>query len=364
MPTCEDVESKAAKAVTDYLRLVERDPKLVDAHLLGTSAVGELERKLCDFYGAQYALCVSNATVGLWAIAKALDLVRAEFLTTPYTYGASLAGLMMLDNRVVFADIDPLTLTLDPESARRAITPTTKALLAVDILGNPSDMIALRDLADHYGLWYIADAAQSFGARRDGFAASAKADAWVVSFSAGKPLFAGEGGVVLTNNQSLYDKVVYYTQHPARQRREIGLHLFNELALNGRIHPLAVVWANAVFEESLEKLRAHQQKCQRVIEVLNGCGLTDSIGFLEREIEPSFFRLSAAWRGEPRENDLAREMQGQGFSVSIDTPPVTLLHRQTAFLAQYSRRFKVAPRCVEFERQVGKRFCIRTENTT
>lgn len=135
-----------------------------------------LEARLRDLYGVRHALAVANATLGLFAIAKALGLAGTEFVTTPYTYGASLAGWLWLGCRPVFADIDPHTLALDPAAARRAITPQTRALLVVDVFGIPSDTAALRKLADEFGVWYIADAAQSLGATRGGRPASALAD--------------------------------------------------------------------------------------------------------------------------------------------------------------------------------------------
>src|SRR2546427_10420526 len=87
-----------------------------DAHFYGTGAIAELETRLRNFYGVRHALCVSNATVGLLAIGKALGLSRDEFVTTPYTYGASVAGLLWLDNRPVFADVESDTLALDPKA--------------------------------------------------------------------------------------------------------------------------------------------------------------------------------------------------------------------------------------------------------
>ena len=130
--------------------------RISDCHLSGNGPVADLEKQLCALYGVRHALCVSSATMGLLAVALALDLRRSEFVTTPYTYGATLAGWLLLGNRPVFADIDPHTLTLDPESTRRTITTHSKALLAVDIYGIPSDSAALRRTADEFGIPYIA----------------------------------------------------------------------------------------------------------------------------------------------------------------------------------------------------------------
>ena len=159
---------------TNALKNIVRT-QMSDAHLQGIGAIAELEARLRKVYGMKHALTVANATLGLLAIGQSLGLSCSEFVTTPYTYGASLAGWLWLGNRPVFADIDPQTLALDPEAARRTITAKTKAILAVDLFGIPADMAALRRLADEFGIWYIADAAESLGAYRSGRPASSMA---------------------------------------------------------------------------------------------------------------------------------------------------------------------------------------------
>jgi dTDP-4-amino-4,6-dideoxygalactose transaminase len=357
----EEIENAVVEAVRQYVAGTTSSAALGQIHLCGTGAVAELEDKLKRHYGMRHALCVSNGSTGLLAIALALGLEDAEFVTTPYTYGATVAGWLLLGNKPVFADIDPYTLTLDPEAVRCTIRPKTQAILAVDIYGVPADQVALRRVADEHGLWYIADAAQSLGAVRDGLPASALADALVVSFTTGKSVFAGEGGAVLTNNTDLYEKLLWYTQHPARQRRELGLHLSNEVALNSRIHPLAAIWASAAFEESLRKLRCHQRECFKLIDVLNALGWTEPIEFTSRGLHPTFFRLTAAWKDQPAESDLLQELRNRGIRVSLASPPVRLLYQQPAFLARYRRRFRMPAPCHQAEHQARQRFCLVKE---
>ena len=118
-----------------------------DCHLYGGGAVAALEARLRAFYGVRHALCVSSASTGLLAVGLALNLRRSDFVTTPYTYGATLSGWLLLGNRPVFADIDPHTLALDPESARQWITPRTKAIIPVHLYGQPADMSEFQELA-------------------------------------------------------------------------------------------------------------------------------------------------------------------------------------------------------------------------
>ena len=360
MPMSEALE-KATQAISKYLIDADSAEGVRQTHLCGSGAVAELESKLKRFYGMQYALCVSNATTGLLALALALDLKQREFVTSPFTYGASLASLLLLGNTPRFADIDPLSLTLDCKSARKAVIHKTRALLAIDIFGTPAHQVELRRLSDEFGLWYIADAAQSLGAFRNEVPASSLADALVTSFTTGKTIFAGEGGAVLTNNPDLYEKLVWYTQHPYRQRRDLGLRLSNEFALNARIHPLAAVWANATFDDSLTALRQHQAECFKIIDALNRSGLTEEIDFERCGILPAFFRLTAAWKGRAEPSKLIRHLDGNGVPARLEPLPIQLIYRQAAFLARYEKNAEARHRCLQAERQLERRFCVFNE---
>lgn len=342
------------QAINDYLCAASSDAT-AQAHLFGTGAVAGLERKIAAYYGKRHALCVANATTGLLTIALALDLKKSEFITSPYTYGGSLASWLMLGCRPVFGDVNSLTLTIKTENADQLVTKKTKAILAIDILGNPSDSFALRKLADEFGLWYIADCAQSLGASRDGLAASRFADALVISFTAGKTLFAGEGGAIITDNTELYEKLLFYSQHPFRQKLEIGLGTANEFGFNGRIHPLAAIWGNAGFEKSLKKLKIYQNECLQLIDCLDESGLTEFAGFREKNILPSFFRLTVELKKKSGQKKIERYLAGQGFNVKSVSVPVSLVYQNQAFIAQFGKQFSLPQACLVAERQIEKR---------
>lgn len=281
----------AAEAVLAFLRSANGDRSVQDLHLSGGGAIAMLEEKLARHYGMANALCVSSATAGLHALALALRVERSEFVTTPLTYGATLAGWLHAGGRPVFADIDPATLNIDPDTIVRAIGPKTKALVAVDLHGVPSETSMLRDVARRHGLFYVADAAQSFGATIDGVPASAHADALVVSFTAGKTLFAGEGGAILTNDTRLHQRLTSLTQHPNRQRRDVGLNAASPFNLNYRMNPLAAAWASAAFEEALASAASHRSTCRSAMATLETTRILDPASTpMRRGIEPSYFR--------------------------------------------------------------------------
>lgn len=344
-------------AMHEYLAAAGTSEVLQKAHQCGTGPVAELEERLQEHYGKRHVLCVSNATNGLLALAIALGLEEEPFVTTPLTYGATLSGWLHEGNRPIFADVEASTLTIDPESVEQHVGPDTKALLSVDLFGVPADDRALRRVADAHDLWYIADAAQSFGAERGGQPASSRADALVVSFTAGKPLFAGEGAAIMTDRSDLYEKLVWHAQHPHRQKRDLRLALDNEFSLNMRMHPLAAVWANAVWDEALRRLEARQSRCFELIAALNETSLVEEIGFKERGLLPSFFRVTAAWMEEEREEDLLDVLQSRGIEARIEPASLEPIYQNPAYQAQYDESPNVT--CPVAERQADRRFCLR-----
>lgn len=305
-------------------------------HLSGAGAVARLERRLRDLYGVKYALCVSSATSGLTAVALATGLRNSEIIAPVLTYGATLAGFLMLGNHVRFADVDPVTLCVDPADVEKLIGPRTKAIVSVDLFGVPSDSAALRGIADDHGLILIADAAQSFGATRGGIL-RVDADAHVLSFTVGKTLCAGEGGAVLTNRADLYERLVWHTQHPHRQRRDLGFDCENEFAVNCRIHPLAAACAEAAFDESLGRLRLRQQRAFGLVESLNESGLVEPLPFSRQSIASTFFRLSVARGKGVQPADVCECLREVDESITRDWRSLGLLPHSPSFRASSGR---------------------------
>lgn len=350
-----------AAAIAEYLTAADKSEASAGIQLSGGGAVAALERKLAEYFQMKHALSVASATVGLFILGLGLDFKKAEFVTSPLTFGGTVASWLLLGNKSVFSDIDAQTLTLDPDAVRACVTEETKAILAVDIFGNPCDTNTLRNIADEYGLFYIADCAQSFGASRDGLPTNHFADAIVVSFTAGKTLFAGEGGAVLTDNTELYHKLIWFSQHPFRQQKELGLGLANEFSFNGRIHPLAAIWANTCFDTSLSSLRQRQVDCFRVIESLNDSSLTEQITFAKQHICPSFFRLTAELKRPETEDELVDYLSERGIQATISQVPASLIYHQPAFKIQYQEQFCLPAPCRVAERQMRKRIVINLQ---
>lgn len=303
-------------AIAEFLS----DPSQWVISLSGTGAVYRLEWKFASLVGLPHALAVTNATLGLWAVFMALEIHDAEVITTPYTWGGTLAGLLLAGNRPVFADIDDQTLTLDPGKVARCITSRTRAILAVDIYGYPADGPALRKIADRHGLVLIQDCAQSFGAYRGETHTGWYADAAVFSFTWGKALFAGEGGLILTRHPELLERLVWQTQHPHRQLRDVPDLPANEMAMNLRINPLSAIWADAAFDDVLARMDEHRNECGQVLDFLEKEQMSRTKAPDGRRVKPSFHVLTFEPRRDP--GKIERLLQESKMPYQLCSPPI------------------------------------------
>jgi perosamine synthetase len=239
----------------------------------GGGVVAEFEKMLEEYYGKKYCLACSSATNAMTILIKELELIDSEVITSPFNWPSSLGGLLLFNNRVIFSDTKD-DLTIDVKNIEKKITRRTKAILAVDFTGNPSDTIALRKICNKYNLFYIADAAQSLFARtKENLPASALADFVIISFTSGKSLSLGEGGAILTNNKNVYQKLLKYT-HPYRYKIEVGLEEYNEfIPINNRINPLTAQLGLENFNKSEIMAIKHSQMIDNLLEELQRVGL-------------------------------------------------------------------------------------------
>lgn len=256
--------------IEEYISKSLSDGEYALTHWAGNGAIAALEDKLRSHYRAKHVLCVDSATNGLMYLLLVAGLKRSEIITTPLTYGGTIAGALSLECKFHFADIDT-SLNINPDSVSEILkeNKNAKAVIAVDFAGNPHDVRAMHQVCDAKGIWHFVDAAQSLGASYDSDAVRF-CDALVVSFGSGKTIFAGgKGGAIVTNNTELYIRLVSVCQHSHRQERDLGIGLSHEFALNGGIHPLSAVIACEMFEEGLKIIEEKRKKMIAISDILS-----------------------------------------------------------------------------------------------
>jgi perosamine synthetase len=160
--------------------------------------LGEFERRFAERIGVAHASAVSSGTAGLHLALRAVGVEPGdEVITSPFSFVASANAIVYCGATPVFADIDPVTLNLDPAAAEAAVTPRTKAILPVHIFGYPADMPAFERIAQKHGLAIVEDACEALGARHaDGPAVGGRGNPAVYGFYANKQVTTGEGGMV------------------------------------------------------------------------------------------------------------------------------------------------------------------------
>lgn len=176
--------------------------------------IDEAEAKLCEITGARHAVLVSNGTAALHAACFAAGIGPGdEVITTPITFAASANCALYCGGKPVFADINPETYNIDPDSIEKCITKKTKAVVAVDFTGQAVEVQRIREICDKHNLVFIEDAAHSLGTRFNGKPIGSLADMTEFSFHPVKTCTAGEGGAITTNDDELYKKLLLFRTH-------------------------------------------------------------------------------------------------------------------------------------------------------
>jgi perosamine synthetase len=187
--------------------LDEREEELVvDVLRSGRLSLGptvdRFEEAFAAAVGAPYAAAVSSGTAGLHLLCVTAGIEAGdEVITTPFSFAAS-ANCFLYEGAVpVFADIDPRTLNMLPAAVEAAVTPRTKAIVAVDIFGYPCELDELRAIADDHGVALIADTCEALGAEYRGARLGSHGPSSVFAFYPNKQITTGEGGMVTTHSE-------------------------------------------------------------------------------------------------------------------------------------------------------------------
>jgi len=195
-----DITAKEIEAVCEVLRGPDLSlgPKLP-----------EFEKAFTDYTGSKRAVAVNSGTSGLFLSMLALGIAPGdEVITTPFTFIASASSVMMAGAKPVFVDIDPENLNIDPEKIEARITDRTKAILPVEVFGNPAGLDKVSEIAQKHNLPVIEDCCEALGSELNGKKAGTFGTMSVFGFYPNKQITTGEGGMILTNDDSLADMCV------------------------------------------------------------------------------------------------------------------------------------------------------------
>ncbi len=176
--------------------------------------VTKFEQEFAKFVGTKYAIATNSGTSALLAALSALGIKQGDEVILPsFAFVAAAEAVVWTGATPVFADIDLSTYTIDPDSIKECITPNTKAIIVVHLYGMPADMDPIMEIAEEHGLYVIEDAAQAHGAKYKGKVVGSIGHVGCFSFYATKIITTGEGGMVVTNDKELADKIFAIRNH-------------------------------------------------------------------------------------------------------------------------------------------------------
>jgi dTDP-4-amino-4,6-dideoxygalactose transaminase len=213
--------------------------------------VSALEREFAEVYGVEHARAVSSGTAAIHAAIAAIDPEPGdEIVTTPVTDMGAIAPILYQQAIPVFADLDPLTLNLTADRVAQRLTTRTRAIIATHLFGRPCDIIAIRRVADEYGIPVIEDCAQAYLASVDGRLVGTFGAIGTFSLQQGKHMTCGEGGLVITADAERARRMKLFSDKAWGYGDPSPDHTF--LALNYRMTDLQ----GAVARAQLRKLRS------------------------------------------------------------------------------------------------------------
>ena len=234
-----------------------------------------LEEEIAKRSGAAYGIGVNSGTDAIALTLTAMGVGQGdEVITTPFTFVATTEVIALLGAKPVYADIDPQTFNLDPNKVEDKITSKTKAVLPVHLYGQCADVMQIGEIAKKHGLHLIYDGAQAIGTEAYGKPIGAYGDAVTLSFFPTKNLgAAGDGGMILTNNAELAEKLRYLRFHGSA-----GTYSYKYIGYCSRLHGIqaAVLRAKLPYLDGWTNLRRRNAE-------IYGCLLSDLDIILPKE---------------------------------------------------------------------------------
>ncbi len=216
------------------------------------------EKAFAEYLGVRFAIALPSCTAAIHLSLLALGIGSGDEVIVPdITWIASAAPITYVGGSPVFADIDSKTWCVDAQSLKECITPKTKAIIAVDLYGNMPDIDAILEISKQYGLAIIEDAAEAIGSEYKGRKAGTFGDTGVFSFHGSKTLTTGEGGMLVTNRQDIYERALFLRDHG----RITGKKMFwnGEVAYKYRMSNLQAALGLAQLERIEELLERKRQ---------------------------------------------------------------------------------------------------------
>ena len=297
---------------------------------IGSDAIKAFEDQFAEFQDAKYCIATSSGTNALWVALKAGGVSAGdEVIIPPYTFIATASAVLMANAVPVFVDIDPETFNIDPVLIEKAITERTKVIMPVHIAGNPADMDRINDIAKKYNIIVIEDAAQAHGAEWDGVKVGALASGGIFSFQSSKNMNSGEGGAIISNDDTFMNSCFAYYNCGRQRGREWYEHQI--IGGNHRINAMAASLLLPQLQSVEDDMVIRDKNRKKLDRALNSEGLV-TIGSYEKATRVANHLYLLKYKADYF-NDVPREkffdaMRAEGVNTYAGYKP---LYREKVF---------------------------------
>ena len=297
---------------------------------IGSDAIKAFEDQFAEFQDAKYCIATSSGTNALWVALKAGGVSAGdEVIIPPYTFIATASAVLMANAVPVFVDIDPETFNIDPVLIEKAITERTKVIMPVHIAGNPADMDRINDIAKKYNITVIEDAAQAHGAEWDGVKVGALASGGIFSFQSSKNMNSGEGGAIISNDDTFMNSCFAYYNCGRQRGREWYEHQI--VGGNHRINAMAASLLLPQLQSVEDDMVIRDKNRKKLDRALNSEGLV-TIGSYEKATRVANHLYLLKYKADYF-NDVPREkffdaMRAEGVNTYAGYKP---LYREKVF---------------------------------
>lgn len=299
----------------------------------GGPMVKEFESAWADYFGVEHAISVNSWTSGIIAGLGAIDLQPGDEVILPaWTMSACAAAILHWNCIPVFADIDPETFCINPDSVEANLSVRTRAVIAVDLFGQSADIYRLNSLAQKNGFAILSDAAQAPGALVQGRYAGTVAKVGGFSLNYHKHIHTGEGGVVVTDDPLIAERAQLLRNHAESVVSGKGItNISNMIGFNFRMGEIEAAIGIQQLHKLKEKVISRQEAAERLRVGLGGLpgllmpsvspGNTHVYYVFGMTLEPEFIDLSRA--------EIVAALRAEGVPALVDRYPT--LHLLPAF---------------------------------
>jgi perosamine synthetase len=288
------------------------------------------EEKFSEFIGVKYASTVSNGTIALHLALIALGIGPGDEVIVPtFTYIAPVNSIVYVGAKPVFVDSLANNWQIDPEDVKRKITDRTKAIIAVHLYGHPCDLNSLRKIADEKRIFLVEDCAEAFGSLYDNVHVGTVGDISTFSFYGNKTITTGEGGMVVTNDKTLYDRAKHYKGQGLAKYRE---YWHDVIGYNFRMTNIASAIGLAQLEQADEKINAKLEIARIYNELIEGSSF--EIQKSDYNVRNTYWMYSVLVPKDKNRDDIRSTLEKNGIETRPTFYPV---HTMPMYSAKYER---------------------------